>query len=161
MPGSRSCDGANVEHLTLVGNSGGAALACLYQSQAERLTIETTPAGDPVALDPSQLPQADAIALAAAHPGRPQLLGRWLDASVVDERDPLAALPELDIYDAGRAVPFEDAFVARVRAASARGTMRSPCTSGAVSRSCERDPTARVTRRSSCTAPMPIRASST
>jgi len=105
-----------VEHLTLVGNSGGASLVCLYQSQAERLTIEATPAGDPVALDPSQLPPADAIALAAAHPGRPQLLGRWLDASVVDERDPLAALPEFDIYDAGRTVPFDDAFVVRVRA---------------------------------------------
>src|SRR4051794_5546974 len=95
-----------VEQLTLVGNSGGAALACLYQSQAECLTIQATPAGDPVALTPDQLPAADAIALAAAHPGRAVLLGRWLDASVVDECDPLSALAELDIYDGQRSLPF-------------------------------------------------------
>ena len=105
-----------VEQLTLVGNSGGAALVCLYQSQAECLTIEATPAGDPVALTPEQLPPADGIALAAAHPGRADLLDRWLDASVVDENDPLAALPELDVYDAHRSVPFDRQFVQRVRA---------------------------------------------
>ena len=104
-----------VEQLTLVGNSGGAALVCLYQSQAERLTIEATPAGDPVALEPEQLPPADGIALAAAHPGRAELLDRWLDASVVDERDPLTALADLDIYDAHTTIPFERTFVDRVR----------------------------------------------
>ena len=105
-----------VEQLTLIGNSGGAALVCLYQSQAECLTIEATPAGDAVALTPDQLPTADGIALAAAHPGRAQLLDRWLDASVVDERDPLSALSELDIYDVQRSLPFDRGFVERLRA---------------------------------------------
>jgi hypothetical protein len=104
-----------VEQLTLVGNSGGAALVCFYQSQAEHLDVETTPAGDAVDLDPAQLPEADGIALAAAHPGRADLLDRWLDASVVDERDPLSALADLDIYGADRSVPFDRSFVDRVR----------------------------------------------
>ncbi len=104
-----------VEQLTLIGNSGGAALVCLYQSQAECLTIDATPAGDAVALTPDQLPTADGIALAAAHPGRAQLLDRWLDASVVDERDPLSALSELDIYDVQRSLPLDRGFVERLR----------------------------------------------
>jgi hypothetical protein len=104
-----------VERLALVGNSGGAALMCFYQSQAEQLTVDSTPAGDPLHLEPGQLPAADGIALAAAHPGRAELLRHWLDASVVDERDPLAALPELDIYDVDVPVPYDRAFVDRVR----------------------------------------------
>jgi hypothetical protein len=104
-----------VERLVLIGNSGGAALVCFYQAQAEHLTVERTPAGDPVHLEPGQLPAADGIALAAAHPGRADLLRHWLDASVVDERDPLAADPDLDIYARGRPLPFGRAFVHRVR----------------------------------------------
>jgi hypothetical protein len=104
-----------VEQLALVGNSGGAALMCFYQSQAEHLTVDSTPAGDPVAIEPAQLPPADGIALAAGHPGRADLLCSWLDACVVDERDPLAAIRELDIYDSDVRVPYDRAFVERVR----------------------------------------------
>jgi hypothetical protein len=104
-----------VERLVLVGNSGGAALMCFYQAQAEALTIDTTPAGDPIRIDPAQLPTADGIALVAAHLGRPDLLCHWLDASMVDERDSLAAIRELDIYDPEHGIPLERALVERVR----------------------------------------------
>lgn len=105
-----------VRRLVLVGNSGGAGLVCFYQAQAEHLTVVDTPAGDPVGLEPNQLPPADGIALAAAHPGRAQLLTSWLDASMVDEADPLAADPTWDIYDPAQHVPFAASFVQELRA---------------------------------------------
>lgn len=99
----------------LIGNSGGAALSAFYQAQAESLTLHDTPAGDAVAIEPAHLSPADGIVLAAAHLGRPQLLQSMMDASVIDEADPVAALPELDIYRSGRAPPFDVEFVAGVR----------------------------------------------
>ena len=104
------------EKVVLIGNSGGAALTAFYQAQAERLTVRATPAGDPVELHPEELPRADGIALMAAHLGRSDLMLHQLDASLVDERDPLSCDPELDIYDPRHATPFGDDFVQRVRA---------------------------------------------
>ncbi|MBN9428263.1 MAG: alpha/beta hydrolase [Burkholderiales bacterium] len=103
----------------LIGNSGGAALCAFYQAQAEDLTITDTPAGDPVSIEPAHLPPVDGIALNAAHLGRSQLLRDMLDASVIDESDPLAAAAALDIYAADRSPPFDDDFVQRVRTAQA------------------------------------------
>ena len=100
----------------LIGNSGGAALMSFYQAQAEHLTIRDTPAGDPIHIAPGDLPPADGIALMAGHIGRSRLLLNWLDASVVDERDPLARNPVLDIYDPANRPPFSPEFVARIRA---------------------------------------------
>ena len=102
--------------VTLIGNSGGAALVSLYQAQAEKLTISDTPAGDPIDLRQEDLPPADSIALLAGHPGRGQLLTNYMDAAVVDERDPLRTDPEYDIYDKRNGPPFAAEFVARVRA---------------------------------------------
>jgi hypothetical protein len=104
-----------VDRLALIGNSGGGALACFYQAQAENLNLTDTPAGDPLSLTPDQLPAADAIALAAAHPGRCELLTSWLDCSVVDEADPLGADPDWDIYDPELSVPFDRVFVEELR----------------------------------------------
>jgi hypothetical protein len=104
-----------VERLVLIGNSGGAGLACFYQGQAENLTICDTPAGDPVVLSPEQLPPVDRIALAAAHPGRAELLTSWLDCSLIDEGDALATDPEWDIYHPDRTLPFASWFVTGVR----------------------------------------------
>ncbi len=112
------------EKVHLIGNSGGAALAALYQAQAEHLTITTTPAGDPVDLSPDQLPPCDGIVLAAAHPGRPELLCGMIDASVIDECDPVAADRDLDIFSGDHKPPFPPAFVARVRLAQAERIRR-------------------------------------
>jgi hypothetical protein len=46
---------------------------------------------------------ADAVIFSAAHPGRAQVLTEWLDPSVVDERDPIAADATLDMYDSQHA----------------------------------------------------------
>lgn len=101
----------------LIGNSGGAGLMSFYQSQAERLTIEATPAGDPVAIEKDHLPPADGVAICAGHLGRPRLLAGLIDPSVIDEHDPIAANPALDIYDQRTPRPFQSAFVEQYRAA--------------------------------------------
>ncbi|WP_028223412.1 alpha/beta fold hydrolase [Paraburkholderia oxyphila] len=101
----------------LIGNSGGAGLMSFYQAQAENLTVKATPAGDPVALDKEQLPPADGIAICAGHLGRPLLLAGLIDPSVIDERDPVSANPELDIYGAGTQRPFGQEFMERYREA--------------------------------------------
>jgi hypothetical protein len=105
------------ERVFLIGNSGGAALSAFYQAQAERLTIRDTPAGDPLFIEPAHLPPCDGIILAAAHLGRADLLAGMIDASVIDEADPIAADPELDIYAATRLPAFDAEFVKAVRLA--------------------------------------------
>lgn len=104
------------EKVILIGNSGGAALSTFYQAEAERPSITDTPAGDPITLYPDEMPPADGVILAAAHLGRSWLLTNWLDASVIDERDSLAANAELDIYDENNGPPFTPEFVAQIRA---------------------------------------------
>lgn len=103
--------------VVLIGNSGGGALAAFYQEQAERLTVTATPDGRPVALAPADLPSVDRIALTCAHPGRAEQLLTKIDPAVVDEADPDATDAALDLYAAGRAAPFDPAWVARYRAA--------------------------------------------
>ncbi len=104
------------EKVVLIGNSGGASLAAFYQAQAERLTITDMLDGDPAHLVPQDLPPVDGLALCAAHEGRSTLMRNWIDPSVVDEHDPLAADPALDMYDP-RNFPFTPEFLARFKAA--------------------------------------------
>ena len=107
------------ETVFLVGYSGGAALTAFYQAQAEKLTVTHTPGGEPVRLDPAAMPPADGIVLMGAHLGRARLLRDWLDASLIDEGDPYATDPALDIYDRRNGPPFAPEFMARVQAAQA------------------------------------------
>jgi pimeloyl-ACP methyl ester carboxylesterase len=105
------------EKLVLIGNSGGAALASFDQAQAEKLTAHRFADGDPTHLHPDDLPPVDGIALCGAHLGRSRLLREWIDPSVTDEHDPLAADAELDMYDARHRVPYSAEFLARFHAA--------------------------------------------
>lgn len=105
------------DRVILVGNSGGGALMSFYQAEAETLTITETPAGDPVDLRPDDLPPADGIVLTAAHLGRSRLMDAWIDPSVIDEADPIAADPALDMFHPENGPPFPAAFLARFRAA--------------------------------------------
>jgi pimeloyl-ACP methyl ester carboxylesterase len=89
------------EKVILAGNSGGGGLYSFYEAQAEapvgsRLT--TTPAGDPPNLNEYDLPQADGIILMAAHVGQGAFLMTTIDPAVIDENDPLATDPSLDMY---------------------------------------------------------------
>lgn len=103
--------------VVLIGNSGGGSLAAFYQAQAERLTIRDTPDGRPIDLEPEDLPPADGLAFCAAHPGRAQVLTDWLDPSVTDEADMLAADAALDMFNPKNGPPFEREWLKRYRAA--------------------------------------------
>ncbi|HEX6390282.1 MAG TPA: hypothetical protein VFZ89_12560, partial [Solirubrobacteraceae bacterium] len=88
--------------VVLVGNSGGGTLASMYQWQARidppgRLT--ETAAGDPLDLNGVDLPATDGIAIIAGHKGEGEVLLKYIDPSVVDEADPVAADSTLDMYD--------------------------------------------------------------
>lgn len=105
------------ERVILLGNSGGASLTAFYQAQAEHITVTHTPAGDPVELVADEMPPADGIVLLAGHPGRSALMTTYIDAAVIDERDPDRSDTALDIYAPANPPPFPREFVARVRTA--------------------------------------------
>lgn len=105
------------DKVVLVGNSGGAALSAFYQAQAENLTVERMPDGDPAGLSPRDLPPVQGLALCAAHEGRSTLMRNWLDPSLTDERDVLSVDAALDMYDGRNGPPFSPAFLARFRRA--------------------------------------------
>jgi len=90
------------EKVILLGNSGGSSLAAFYQAQATAppgKRLAETPAGDSFDLNKYDLPPADGIVLIAGHVGQGLLLGKMIDPSVIDERDPIGADPALDPYD--------------------------------------------------------------
>jgi pimeloyl-ACP methyl ester carboxylesterase len=103
------------DKVVLVGNSGGAALSCFYQAQAEHLSIEHMVDGDPARLSPQDLPPVQGLALCAAHEGRSTLMRNWIDPSLTDERDGLSRDPSLDMYDPANAPPFSHDFLERFR----------------------------------------------
>lgn len=115
------------DRVVLCGNSGGGSLFTFYLEQAlappgTRLTDTAT--GDPFDLGSFELPAADAMVYLAAHPGEGHYLLSAIDASVVDETDPVSCDPRLDLYDPanGFAEPpgytrYDPEFVARYRAA--------------------------------------------
>jgi pimeloyl-ACP methyl ester carboxylesterase len=63
------------------------------------------------------LPGADLYVSLNAHQGRPEVLTSWLDASVVDEWDPVPTDAELDPFSAANGPPYAPEFIARYRAA--------------------------------------------
>lgn len=107
------------EKVILGGWSGGGSQALFYQEQAEKPTVTHTPAGEPPDLTREELPPGDAIFLVAAHVSRSATLTEWLDASILDERDPERRDPELDLYDPKNPnqPPYDEAFLALYREA--------------------------------------------
>jgi pimeloyl-ACP methyl ester carboxylesterase len=107
---------AGAQRVVLLGNSGGGSLMAAYQSQA------TVPNVTPVAgMRPlpaiEQLPAGDLFIALAAHSGRPEVLTAWLDPSVTDEHDPLAADPALDPFNPEHGPPYSEEFRRRYRKA--------------------------------------------
>jgi hypothetical protein len=102
------------ERIVLLGNSGGASLMGAYHSQSVAPNIRPA-RGRTVLPEAMELPGCDLFVSLAAHPGRPDVLTDWLDASVVDEFEPTSRDPSLDPFDPGP--PYGAAFVERYRAA--------------------------------------------
>lgn len=107
---------AGVEHIVLLGNSGGGSLMAAYQSQATAPSVTAThDLHPPEAL--ATLPPASHYISLNAHPGRPEVLTAWMDPSVIDETDPLSAEPALNMYEPENGPPYSDDFIERYRAA--------------------------------------------
>ncbi len=105
-----------VETIVLLGNSGGGSLMAAYQAQA--VDPHVTPLdGMRPAAGLTELPPADGYIASAAHPGRPEVLTAWMDASVVDENDALATDAALDLFTRENGPPYSSEFIASYRAA--------------------------------------------
>jgi hypothetical protein len=115
------------EHIVLLGNSGGAGLYAFYNAQSQlepQARIARTPAGRPTHLAEVDMPVVDGLILLSPHPGQGRLLMAGLDASVVDEADPMQSDPDLDPFSARNGFDvetgkgkYEAAFMERYRAA--------------------------------------------
>ena len=93
---------AGFRAVVLLGNSGGGSLFAFYLEQAAKAPaarVTHAPSGDASGLDKVELPPADGFVLVAAHLGEGRFLLDRLDPSVVDEGDPTAVNPRLDMYD--------------------------------------------------------------
>ncbi|SEJ87705.1 hypothetical protein SAMN05428950_10497 [Sphingomonas sp. OV641] len=107
---------AGVERIVILGNSGGGSLMGAYQAEAIAPTLghALPPAGEDAL---AQLIKADLYISLNAHQGRPEVLTDWMDASVVDEFDPVATDPALDPFNPDNGPPYAPQFVERYRAA--------------------------------------------
>ena len=105
-----------VDTVVLLGNSGGGSLMAAYQSQAVGPNVTPLEGMRPAA-GLTELIPADGYVATAAHPGRPEVLTAWMDAAVVDENDPVATDPDLDLFNEANGPPYSPEFLARYRAA--------------------------------------------
>ena len=105
-----------VETIVLLGNSGGGSLMAAYQAQAADPHVTPMVGMRPAAGLADLLP-ADGYVASAAHPGRPDVLTAWMDGAVVDENDPIATDPDLDLFDYSNGPPYSPEFLARYRSA--------------------------------------------
>jgi hypothetical protein len=105
---------AGVEAIVILGNSGGGSLMGAYQAEAIAPTLtDRLPTVGQDAL--AQLVKGDLYISFNAHQGRPEVLTDWMDASVIDENDPVATDPELDPFNPDNGPPYSE-FVAKYRA---------------------------------------------
>ncbi|MGI5268778.1 alpha/beta hydrolase family protein [Nonomuraea sp. CA-218870] len=107
---------AGVEHVVLLGNSGGGSLMAAYHAQAVEPSVRPG-IGLPPAPGVDDLIPGDAYVSLAAHLGRPEVITAWMDPAVVDEHDPTLTDPELDLFNPDNGPPFSAEFLARYRAA--------------------------------------------
>ena len=87
-----------------------------YQAEAQTRALAES-AGGRIKDALADLPKADLYVSLNAHPGRPDVLTNWMDASVVDESDPVATDASLDPFHAENGPPYSADFIARYRAA--------------------------------------------
>jgi fermentation-respiration switch protein FrsA (DUF1100 family) len=107
---------AGAETIVLLGNSGGGSLMGAYNSQSVAVDLLPEPRGA-LADALGNLPRGDLYIALNAHPGRPEVLTNWMDASVTDEWDPLATDPSLDPFNPDNGPSYSADFIARYRTA--------------------------------------------
>src|SRR6202035_1431993 len=93
---------ARYDRLVALGHSGGGTLNAFYLWQATaapRDRIARTPAGRATTLPEAPMPVPAGVALPGPHPGRGEVMLPGIDRSVIDGAHPLAADPELDLFD--------------------------------------------------------------
>jgi hypothetical protein len=116
-----------VQRVVLHGNCGGGSLVAFYQAQARLPPAERlarSPGGSPTHFADARMTPAHGVVFTAAHRGQGKVLLDAIDASVLDERDPLSCDPALDLYDAANGfheppewTAYDAGFLARYRAA--------------------------------------------
>jgi pimeloyl-ACP methyl ester carboxylesterase len=112
-----------IETIVLLGNSGGGSLMAAYQAEATApslghlLTVKGRDALE-------SLPKADLYISLNSHEGRPIIFTNILDASVIDETDPVATDESLNPFNAQNGPPFSQEFIVRYRAAQKRRNQR-------------------------------------
>jgi len=111
------------ETVVLLGNSGGGSLMAAYQAEAAVPTLAASGKG---ALSDalSHMPGGDLYISLNAHPGRPEVLTNWMDASVTDEFDPTKTDSSLDPFNEANGPPFAAEFITRYRAAQCARNQR-------------------------------------
>lgn len=107
---------AGVETIVILGNSGGGSLMGAYQAEAIAPSMGDLLQGAGLAALNS-LPKADLYISLNAHQGRPGVLTDWMDASVVDETDPVATDESLNPFNPDNGPPYSAEFITRYRAA--------------------------------------------
>ena len=109
-------------------------MGSFYQAQATTAPpgrLKSTPAGDPPDLNQFDMPPLDGLILSNAHEGRGVRLMNSIDPAVIDEDDPFATDPTLDMYnpDNGFRQPpasstYSQEFLKRYRAAQVERVKR-------------------------------------
>jgi alpha-beta hydrolase superfamily lysophospholipase len=132
--GQRFLRDQGFEQRVLLGTSGGAALAALYQDQAVRRGEERilrSPGGKPSKLESADLPLPAGFIIVSPHLGPGELLSLCIDPSVVDENDPLRTDESLSAFNpengwrpGPQSSTYAPEFVARYRAAQLARVMR-------------------------------------
>jgi pimeloyl-ACP methyl ester carboxylesterase len=116
-------ENAGVETVILLGNSGGGSLMSAYQSHAVNPNVVPL-AGMRPARGLDELIAGDAFIALAAHPGRPDVLTSWMDASATSEQDVTATDPSLDLWNPQNGPPYSPEFLERYRAAQVARNLR-------------------------------------
>ena len=104
------------EIIVLLGNSGGGSLMAAYQGEAKTGELAKSAEG-PLAGAMQSMPRAQLYISLNAHPGRPEVMTNWMDASVVDEFDPTKTDESLNPYNPDNGPPYSQAFIEKYRVA--------------------------------------------
>lgn len=100
--GMRMLQARGFERIVLIGSSGGTSLLSYYQAQASLPPAERAthgPHGAPTGFAGEDMPAADAFIAVAPHAGEGVIMLNMLDAAVVEESNPLAIDPDLDLFN--------------------------------------------------------------